>query len=394
MLVLFAFALIFGSVFLFGSEQTSSGPRLQLKSLRGSEENIAYRPADDQPGSNLLDVRVPEGQFFGPRPVFVWIHGGGWFSGDRQGPTSDLRSRVLNQAGFIFVSVNYREIPLPYGIPDSSRPRFPAAHLDAAQAVSWVARNIDDFGGDPTRLLLGGDSAGGHIAALLATRSGFLDHLGVSRDQIRGVVSLDAVALDVARMMSPSYRLLNYRFQQMAVNAFGTSQEEALDPRWSEASPIRYADPGDPPVFFVVPTTAPDRWTDAQRMARRLGQNLQLSSWRVLSDHNEIVSLFGRAGDDQGLTRPLLAFLRSALSDRRYQITVEDSGKADAGGLVSLSISAQPEPERLLCRLDKGPEIPCPDQLLFADGLHTLEVRAYGPTGKAEGEKTVLIQAG
>ncbi len=94
-------------------------------------------------------------------PVLVWYHGGGWVIGDVE--TSDATARKLCQrAEVVVVSVDYRLAP--------EHP-FPAASDDAWAALTWVATTIGEHGGDPTRLAVGGDSAGGNLAALVAVRA-------------------------------------------------------------------------------------------------------------------------------------------------------------------------------------------------------------------------------
>lgn len=78
--------------------------------------------------------------------------------GDRCEPNRDLASRT----GAIVVSATYRRAP---------EHRFPAAHDDAYAALQWVRANIADFGGDPERIVLAGDSAGGNLAGAAAVRA-------------------------------------------------------------------------------------------------------------------------------------------------------------------------------------------------------------------------------
>ncbi|HYI62510.1 MAG TPA: alpha/beta hydrolase [Acidimicrobiales bacterium] len=114
----------------------------------------------DGPGGPL-PVRVyrPEGE--GPAPVLVWYHGGGWVIGDVD--TSDATARRLcAEAGVVVVSVEYRLAP--------EHP-YPAGPEDAWAALSWVAGHAAEIGGDPERLAVGGDSAGGNLAALVALRA-------------------------------------------------------------------------------------------------------------------------------------------------------------------------------------------------------------------------------
>ena len=98
-----------------------------------------------------------------PLPTLVWLHGGGWVLGSIE--THDNVCRFLSTHGpLLVISVDYRLAP---------EAKAPAQQQDAAAALHWAAANAAAHGGDPARLLVGGDSAGGNLAALaaLATRA-------------------------------------------------------------------------------------------------------------------------------------------------------------------------------------------------------------------------------
>jgi len=93
-------------------------------------------------------------------PVLVYLHGGGWVAGSVA--THDPFCRLLSEAaGVIIVSVEYRRAP--------EHPH-PAGLEDALAGVRWAADNAPQRGGDTARLALGGDSSGGHLAAVAANR--------------------------------------------------------------------------------------------------------------------------------------------------------------------------------------------------------------------------------
>ena len=94
----------------------------------------------------------------GLAPCLVFFHGGGWVIGDLD--THDVVCRKLaDQGQLIVISVDYRRAP---------EHKFPAAVDDAIAATKWVAAHARNFGIDATRLLVGGDSAGGNLAAVVA----------------------------------------------------------------------------------------------------------------------------------------------------------------------------------------------------------------------------------
>ena len=91
----------------------------------------------------------------GELPVLVFLHGGGWVFGDLD--THDAMCRLLaHQAECLIVSVDYRLAP---------EHKFPAGLEDCLTALDWAAANAASIGGDPARLAIGGDSAGGNLAA-------------------------------------------------------------------------------------------------------------------------------------------------------------------------------------------------------------------------------------
>jgi acetyl esterase/lipase len=335
-----------------------------------------------------------------PRPVFVWIHGGGWFTGDKVSSTMAFKAKALVNAGFVFVSVNYRlspELSGPLAL-SKNRLRYPTHYLDVARALGWVNRNIDQYGGNAKRMVIGGDSAGGQISSLLSTKPAYLKARGVATSQIKGVLALDAVGFDVPRMMTPAYRRINAGFQKMMFNAFGTPAEEKKRRYWASASPIRFADRSDPPTFFVVPTTSPDRWADAKRMAPLLGQRLALVSHRVRTEHAGVVPLLGNPSGDLGVTAPLIRFAKAAVAAPVRSVplvrgtrVVKATGPAKLG-LLRLQVSARPAARLITCRIDGGRETLCPGSWKLKVGRHSLRVTTYGNTGRASVSRLLNVR--
>jgi acetyl esterase len=102
------------------------------------------------------DVIVPKGA--GPHPVLVYLHGGGWVCGS---PTTHRKlGHRFAEAGYLVFNVDYRLAP--------EHP-FPTPFDDCVAAVRWAHREASRFGGDPARLAIGGDSAGGNLSAAVAT---------------------------------------------------------------------------------------------------------------------------------------------------------------------------------------------------------------------------------
>ena len=130
-----------------------------LSAAAGEGEAVARVENRTVPGPRgEIPVRVytPEGR--APFPVLVYFHGGGWVIGSLE--THDgLCRHLANAAGAVVASVDYRLAP--------EHP-FPASGEDAYAATRWVAANAAVIGGDAKRVAVGGDSAGGNLAAVVA----------------------------------------------------------------------------------------------------------------------------------------------------------------------------------------------------------------------------------
>jgi acetyl esterase/lipase len=110
-------------------------------------------------GAQPLRIYIPEGE--GPLPVVVYFHGGGFVGGGLSVVDEPARA-LANDVGAIVVTASYRLAP---------EHKFPAATDDTFTALKWVADHAAGFGGDPARIAVMGDSAGGNLAAVAALRA-------------------------------------------------------------------------------------------------------------------------------------------------------------------------------------------------------------------------------
>lgn len=134
--------------------------------------------------ANSLDLYVPEGP--GSFPLIVWIHGGGWHSGNKD---IDFATAYLRE-GFAFASLNYR-------LTRNGHP-FPAQIQDCSEALLWLFRHAEDHRIDTKRIGLLGHSAGAHLAALLAMNEGQFPFAMAERIPVQASV-LWSLPADLAR---------------------------------------------------------------------------------------------------------------------------------------------------------------------------------------------------
>jgi acetyl esterase len=131
-----------------------------FRELAGPPEEVGKVEDRALPDLNLtVRVYTPKAKDGGDaRPGLVYFHGGGWIIGDLDTTDAPLR-KLANASGCVVVSVDYRLAP---------EHKFPVAAEDCYAATRYVARHPRDFGVDPKRLAVGGDSAGGNLAAVVA----------------------------------------------------------------------------------------------------------------------------------------------------------------------------------------------------------------------------------
>jgi len=254
---------------------------------------------------NRLDLYVPR-KAAAPTPMVVYVHGGGWQAGDKR--RVGHKARLFTRAGYVFASVNYRLSPAFRGLPAPDRVRFPDHPHDVGEALGWLTRNVGRYGGDTDRVVLIGHSAGAHLTSLVGVDPSFGGAYGVPARAVRGVVSLDTTAFDIAAASSQSPRLY--------WNAFGTPAEEAADPLWERASPINFADRGDP-AFLLVTQRRAARVAANRAMLRALGNRDGDSLVTVALDHAGINRILGSPRDRTRETESVMAFVRALVGRPR-----------------------------------------------------------------------------
>lgn len=213
-----------------------------MRELAGPGEDVADSSDRSIPGPDGdIPVRIitPAGAPDGPLPCLVYYHGGGWVIGDLDSLDTTCRA-LANRAGTKVVSVDYRLAP---------EHKFPAPVDDCYAALRWVADNAGSIGVDPDRLAVGGDSAGGNLAAAVALRA---------RDEGGPRIALQALVYPVTNHSfdTPSYQenadgyLLTRDSMVWFWDHYLKDADDSANP-W--ASPLRAGDlSGLPPAVVIT----------------------------------------------------------------------------------------------------------------------------------------------
>lgn len=166
-----------------------------------------------------LDIYAPTAAHKRPLPVIVFIYGGSWSGGTREG--YHFAARALSARGFVTFVPDYRLVPEVH---------FPGFLQDCAEAVRWVRAHAARYGGDPDRIVLVGHSAGAYNAAMLALDPKLL---GADRAAIKGFAGM-AGPYDFLPLNGP-----------IPTTTFGRW------PKPEETQPIHYADSSAPPMLLL-----------------------------------------------------------------------------------------------------------------------------------------------
>lgn len=188
-------------------------------------KDIEYSRPDGKP--LLLDAKIPDGK--GPFPTAIIVHGGSWTGGNKGVYIRPLKP-VLEQAGYGWFSIDYRL---------GEAGKFPANVTDVQTAVAWVRAHAKQYHVDKKRIALIGESAGGHLVAMVGAEDKSASHVAAV---------VDFYGPNDMRTMP----------QQMPVPALGvekligaTTWNEESKKTIAEASPIVYVHKGMPPFLFI-----------------------------------------------------------------------------------------------------------------------------------------------
>ena len=289
------------------TSSVSVAPTSTVACSTRTTEQYAQIPGVD-PNLTSLEVFTPAAEEDGcvGRPLVVWIHGGGWTSGDRSEYLDD-KVALFTDAGFVFATINYRLTDAAVAPP---APQYPVHDQDSADAIAWLVENAETYGIDARRIAVLGHSAGGGITAAISTDETYLGRHGLPLSTIRCAASMDGEGYDVVAGASSTNAFAAGTYQ----NAFGT--DPAL---WAEASPIRHVAAGKGiPKFFIAARGA--EWRMEQHNAFIVALDAADVVTTVLDvttlEHADLTTQIGRP-DDTLVTPALMDYLGGCFTSRR-----------------------------------------------------------------------------
>lgn len=236
-------------------------------------------------------------------PVVLWIHGGGWQTGDKS--DVQLKPRAFVNRGFVFVSTNYRLLP---------QVEMETIVRDVARSMRWVHDHIAEYGGDPDRLFVMGHSAGAQLAALVCIDDRYAKAEGLSPAILKGCVPVDGDTYDVPAIIETAETRRRVHGQPQAT--YGHREKFGNDPtKHRDLSAVTHVnrDKGIPPFLIIHVAEHPDTGAQAQRLAGVLkgaGVSVKVFGARE-STHNKVNADLGQP-DDPG-TRALFDFVDESL---------------------------------------------------------------------------------
>ena len=221
-------------------------PIAQARAAHDRETVLMSGPGEEVAEVRELAVPGPGGpigvRLYRPRagalPLVAYLHGGGWAVGTLDA-FDPLCRALANASGALLASIDYRLAP--------EHP-FPAAPDDARAAVRWLAAHAAEFGADPARLAIAGDSAGGNLAAVTARRL---------RDEGQSPLRFQALIYPVcdSGLNTPSYRDNGSGFglSSASMKRYWELYLDGADGRHPDASPLQASDlAGLPPAFVLT----------------------------------------------------------------------------------------------------------------------------------------------
>jgi arylformamidase len=236
---------------------TEAGPFVESRYGDNAYQSVAIFPAPK-----------PDGR------VLAFIHGGGWTNGYKE--WMSFMAPAFTAAGVTFVTIGYRLAPAH---------AFPTGYDDVADGVMHALGHVGEHGGDPAKLYVGGHSAGGHYAALLATRSEWWKARGLPGNPVKGCLPMSGVF----RFGEGSGMSMRPRF--LGPENIGNERK---------ASPVEDIDQATPFLIAHGDRDFPHLMVQAEEMEKRLAEMRVPVRRMVLKDADHFIASY-RAGEPGGV---------------------------------------------------------------------------------------------
>jgi acetyl esterase/lipase len=238
----------------------------------------------------------------GPAPVAVYVHGGSWVSGNfgTGGFLINMIGPELSDQGFVVVSLNYRLGP---------KAHWPDQIIDVKCAIRYLRANAHAFDIDPNEVGAWGQSAGGHLVALLGTAGPSAGwDVGEYTDQSSKVQA-------VVDMAGPSDLLTmgnqgdSFGVAETFVSLLGRVPHKQLGADLRAASPVTYITPGDPPFLLMHSTDDEIVYPQqSQEMSWDLGANNVPHEFVMVSGGGHEFDNSGERPGEQGIAKAVVQF--------------------------------------------------------------------------------------
>jgi acetyl esterase/lipase len=241
--------------------------------------NMAYAPGD----RHSLDVYVLRGAAK-PRPVIVYLYGGGWFAGSKS--SFAWVGAALARRGFAVVIPDYRLYPEVH---------WPKFLEDDAAAVRWARDHAASFGGDPGTLVLMGHSAGAHDAFSLAVEPQWLGAVGMAPRDLKALVGLSGV------------------YSMFPLD--GRREHAIFGPQTGYTEPVDHVDGHAPPMLLIIGdqdrAAEPSDSDNVAAKVRAKGGIAEVIHYASLGHSDTQDALAKPPGQPPGIIDAILRFLAS-----------------------------------------------------------------------------------
>lgn len=258
------------------------------------EKNLVYSDS----ANSFLDIYYPE-EMAGTLPVILWIHGGGYIGGSKNS-RQDYGMALANE-GFVVANIDYALAP---------EQLYPGPVIQANDAIEFLQKHAKAYGGDMSRLFIGGDSAGAQISSQLAaviSNPALAAAMGIT--PAAGLETLRGAMLFCGLYNMETVRATAYPRIDLFLNTYTGMERFEAHSRIGELSTVNHVTPDYPPVFISS--------GDADRLTP---QSVELAD--VLESQGVPVDRVFFDGSDKGLGHQYQFTLNTVDAQETFEKTV------------------------------------------------------------------------